>query len=87
MLPKQRHPAFPGRTHQIRDHFLYGLSESVPAPGLGKAIDLYIALVILRLIGLLCQHHFFYRATSIGILRGGLITAIYSRSLRLTTRT
>jgi len=43
--------------------------------------------VILQFIGSLCQNHFFYRATSTGVLlRGGLITAIYSRSLRLTTR-
>ena len=43
--------------------------------------------MILQLIGSLCQNHFFYRSTSTGVLlRGGLITAIYSRSLRLTTR-
>ena len=42
--------------------------------------------MILQLLGLLCQHHFFYRSTSSGVLvRGGLIAAIYSRSLRLTT--
>lgn len=33
------------------------------------------------------MHHFFYRGASTGVLlRGGLITAIYSRSLRLTSR-
>lgn len=33
------------------------------------------------------MHHFFYRSMSTGVLlRGGLITAIYSRSLRLTAR-
>jgi ABC-type multidrug transport system fused ATPase/permease subunit len=61
--------------------------EGTRAPGIGKGIGLAIALVILQLIGSLCQHHFFYRGTSTGVLlRGGLITAIYSRSLRLTTR-
>lgn len=61
--------------------------EGIRAPGVGKGIGLAIALVILQLIGSLCQNHFFYRATSTGVLlRGGLITAIYSRSLRLTTR-
>lgn len=41
----------------------------------------------LQLISSACQHHFFYRSTSTGVLlRGGLITAIYDRSLRLTTR-
>ena len=61
--------------------------EGIQAPGIGKGIGFAIALVILQLIGSLCQNHFFYRATSTGVLlRGGLITAIYSRSLRLTTR-
>lgn len=33
------------------------------------------------------MHHFFYRATSTGVLlRSGLITAIYARSLKLTSR-
>src|SRR5258708_2427288 len=61
--------------------------EGIQAPGIGKGIGLAIALVILQLIGSLCQNHSFYRASSTGVLlRSGLITAIYSRSLRLTTR-
>ena len=61
--------------------------EGIRAPGIGKGIGYAIALVFLQLIASLCQHHFFYRGTSTGVLlRGGLITAIYSRSLRLTTR-
>jgi ABC-type multidrug transport system fused ATPase/permease subunit len=61
--------------------------EGIRPPGIGQGIGLAIGLVILQLIGSLCQHHFFYRSTSTGVLlRGGLITAIYSRSLRLTTR-
>lgn len=61
--------------------------ESIKAPGIGRGIGYGIALVFLQLIASLSQHHFFYRSTSTGVLlRGGLITAIYSRSLRLTTR-
>jgi ABC-type multidrug transport system fused ATPase/permease subunit len=61
--------------------------EGIQAPGIKKGIGLAIGLVVLQLIGSLCQNHFFYRAMSTGVLlRGGLITAIYSRSLRLTTR-
>ncbi|KAH9013251.1 ABC transporter [Lactarius hengduanensis] len=60
--------------------------EGLLAPGVGRGIALGIGLVILQLFGSLCQHHFFYRSASSGVLvRGGLITAIYSRSLRLTT--
>jgi hypothetical protein len=41
----------------------------------------------MQLVGSLGQHHFFYRAMATGVLiRGGLITAIYTRSLRLTSR-
>ncbi len=41
----------------------------------------------MQVLASLCQHHYFYRATSTGVLvRGGLITAIYDRSLRLTSR-
>jgi ABC-type multidrug transport system fused ATPase/permease subunit len=41
----------------------------------------------MQLITSLCTHQFFYRSTGTGVLlRGGLITAIYSRALRLTSR-
>ncbi|KAJ7116424.1 ABC transporter [Mycena epipterygia] len=57
------------------------------APPIGTGIGLAFALLAMQLIGSLCQHQFFYRAMSTGVLvRGGLITAIYSRSLRLTSR-
>ncbi|KAH8989225.1 ABC transporter [Lactarius hatsudake] len=60
--------------------------KGLPAPGVGRGMVLAVALVILQLLGSLCQQHFLYRSMSSGILiRGGLITAIYSRSLRLTT--
>ena len=54
---------------------------------MGKGIGLAIGLLVMQLFSSLCQHHFFYRSTSTGVLvRGGLITAIYDRSLRLTSR-
>ncbi|KAI0040096.1 ABC transporter [Auriscalpium vulgare] len=57
------------------------------APGIGRGIGLAIGLFLLQMISSLSQHHFFYRSMSSGVLlRGGLITAIYTRSLRLTTR-
>ncbi|KAH9972120.1 ABC transporter [Lactifluus volemus] len=60
--------------------------EGRPAPGIGKGFYYAIILVVLQIIGSLCQNHFFYRGLTSGVLiRGGLITAIYSRSLRLTT--
>lgn len=41
----------------------------------------------MQVITSLSTHHFFYRSMSTGVLlRGGLITAIYARSLRLTAR-
>ncbi|XP_006459320.1 hypothetical protein AGABI2DRAFT_66472, partial [Agaricus bisporus var. bisporus H97] len=56
-------------------------------PPIGKGIGLVFCLFIMQTCASICTHHFFYRAASTGILvRGGLITAIYTRSLRLTTR-
>ncbi|KAI0635675.1 P-loop containing nucleoside triphosphate hydrolase protein [Trametes polyzona] len=62
-----------------------GRYEDVPP--IGKGIGLAIGLFALQILSSLCTHHFFYRAASTGVLlRGGLITAIYDRSLRLSSR-
>ncbi|OSD06330.1 P-loop containing nucleoside triphosphate hydrolase protein [Trametes coccinea BRFM310] len=56
-------------------------------PPIGKGVGLAIALFALQVLSSFCTHHFFYRAASTGVLlRGGLITAIYDRSLRLSSR-
>lgn len=58
-----------------------------PVPTIGKGIGLVFGLLFLQMIASIGVHHFFYRSTSTGVLvRGGLITAVYSRSLRLTSR-
>ncbi|KAI0041202.1 ABC transporter [Auriscalpium vulgare] len=57
------------------------------APPIGRGIGYAIGLFLLQMIASFSTHHFFYRSSSSGVLiRGGLITAIYTRSLRLTTR-
>ena len=56
-------------------------------PTIGKGVGMAIGLFLLQLFSSVCQHHYFYRSTTTGVLlRGGLITAIYERSLRLTNR-
>ncbi|KAG1882251.1 ABC transporter [Suillus subluteus] len=56
-------------------------------PPIGEGIGLVFGLLALQLVASWCTNHFFYRSTSSGVLlRGGLITAIYSRSLRLSAR-
>ncbi|KAF8907317.1 ABC transporter [Gymnopilus junonius] len=58
-----------------------------PVPGVGTGIGLTFGLLAMQIVASLCTHHFFYRSASTGVLvRGGLITAIYDRSLRLTAR-
>ncbi|KAF8519129.1 ABC transporter [Hysterangium stoloniferum] len=57
------------------------------APPVGKGIGLAFGLLFLQLLTSACTHQFFYRSASTGVLiRGGLIHAVYSRSLRLTSR-
>lgn len=46
-----------------------------------------IGLLFLSITASVCTHQFFYRSAGTGVLlRGGLITAIYGRSMRLTSR-
>ncbi|KAG6832807.1 hypothetical protein H0H92_009426 [Tricholoma furcatifolium] len=55
-------------------------------PPVGEGIGYAFGLILLQIVASLCTHHFFYRAMSSGVLlRGGLITAIYTRSLKLTS--
>jgi hypothetical protein len=59
----------------------------LPVPGIGKGVGLVFALFSLQVIFSLCNNLFFYRSMSTGVLlRGGLITAIYSRCTKLTAR-
>lgn len=61
--------------------------DSQNAPPVGKGIGLAFALLAIQVLSSVCTHHFFYRAMSTGVLlRGGLIAAIYDRSLRLSSR-
>ena len=46
-----------------------------------------LGLFLMQLTASLCQHHYWYRASSTGVLvRGGLIAALYSRSFSLSPR-
>lgn len=56
-------------------------------PSVGRGIGLALGLLILQALSFFCTSHFMYRAGTTGVLlRGGLITAIYDRSLHLSTR-
>ncbi|KAF8072009.1 ABC transporter [Lyophyllum atratum] len=64
-----------------------GHRQGTRVPPIGQGIGYAFGLIALQIVSSLCTHHFFYRATSTGVLlRGGLITAIYNRSLKLTSR-
>lgn len=58
-----------------------------PVEPIGKGVGYAIGILILQLFSSVTISHFFYRSSLTGVLlRGGLINAIYNRSLRLTTR-
>lgn len=64
----------------------YGHKLGLPVPSIGKGIGLTFGLLVMQVIGSLCTQHTLYRSASTGVLlRGGLITAIYDRSLKLST--
>ncbi|EJU00125.1 ABC transporter [Dacryopinax primogenitus] len=61
--------------------------QGLPTPGVGLGIGYAIILFAMQVIASLGTHMFFYRSTSTGVLlRGALISAIYSRSVHLTNR-
>lgn len=65
----------------------FGHRGGAAVPHIGKGIGLVFALFLLQIISSFCANQVFYRSTSTGVLlRGGLITSIYTRSLRLTSR-
>ncbi|KAI6165735.1 ABC transporter [Pisolithus thermaeus] len=69
-------------TNSYTDH-----STGQRPPSIGFGVGLAFVLLALQLISSWCMNHFFYRSMASGVLlRGGLITAIYSRSLSLTSR-
>ncbi|KAI9570547.1 hypothetical protein HD554DRAFT_2203901 [Boletus coccyginus] len=64
-----------------------GHITATPIPPIGTGVGLCFALFILQLIASWCTQHFLYRSVACGVpLRGGLITAIYSRALSLSPR-
>ncbi|KAF8907014.1 P-loop containing nucleoside triphosphate hydrolase protein [Gymnopilus junonius] len=62
-------------------------SQGEKPPPLWKGVLLALALFAMQFIASFCQHHYWYRASTTGVLlRGGLIAAIYSRTFRLSSR-
>ncbi|KZV74002.1 hypothetical protein PENSPDRAFT_244681 [Peniophora sp. CONT] len=58
-----------------------------PVEPIGQGVGYAFGILGLQLFASMAINHYFYRSTSTGVLlRGGLINAIYNRSLRLTTR-
>ncbi|KAF8434986.1 hypothetical protein L210DRAFT_3551531 [Boletus edulis BED1] len=65
-----------------------GHITGIPTPPIGTGVVLSVALFVLQLIASSWSNqHFIYRSTACDVLlRGGLITAIYSRALSLSSR-
>ncbi|KAF9268335.1 hypothetical protein L218DRAFT_954696 [Marasmius fiardii PR-910] len=69
-------------TDSYRGHLTGG-----PVPSVGKGLGMAFGLLGLNVFASLCTNHFFYRGASTGVLiRGGLINAIYHKSMLLTAR-
>ncbi|KAF9510627.1 hypothetical protein BS47DRAFT_1395826 [Hydnum rufescens UP504] len=63
------------------------LHPTAPTPSVGRGVGLAIALFLLQIIASQGLQHAFHRSLGAGVLlRAGLITAIYRRSLRFTAR-
>lgn len=72
-------------TDSYANHRIPGAAAKIPP--IGKGIGLTFVLLVLQLITSICNHQCFYRTMATGVLlRAGLITAIYKRSLRLSAR-
>ncbi|KAK4689734.1 hypothetical protein P7C73_g391, partial [Tremellales sp. Uapishka_1] len=60
-------------------------ANGTPQPNIGRGIGLAIGLFFLTILASVCQHQFFFRSMSIGVLaRSSLISAIFKRSLHLS---
>ncbi|KAK4687016.1 hypothetical protein P7C73_g3094, partial [Tremellales sp. Uapishka_1] len=58
-----------------------------PYPSMGRGAGLAIGLFLMLVVSSISLHHFFVRSMGTGVLsRSALISAIYDRSLRLTTK-
>ena len=56
-------------------------------PSIGAGVGYAFGMLGLQLITSICINHYFLRSSATGVfLGGGLINAIYNRSLHLTTR-
>ncbi|PPQ72540.1 hypothetical protein CVT26_004018 [Gymnopilus dilepis] len=65
----------------------YGHKFGQPIPSIGKGVGLSLGLLAMQIIASLGTQQFNYRSASTGVLiRGGMITAIYDRSLRLSSK-
>lgn len=55
-----------------------------PKPDVGHGIGLAFALFFMQLLSSLCQHQFFFRSMSVGVLaRASLISSIFERALKM----
>ena len=64
-----------------------GLSSSPPpkAPSIGRGVGMAIGLFLITITASVCQHQFFWRSMTTGLLaRAALISSVYKRGVRLT---
>ncbi|ORY83038.1 P-loop containing nucleoside triphosphate hydrolase protein [Protomyces lactucae-debilis] len=71
----------------VGEAYYYARDPTLPRPNIGRGVGLAVGLFLMQAASAFLTHHFFYRAMITGALcRGGLISLIYKKSLRLSNK-
>lgn len=74
-----------GKAHYSATHSTSTSTPSAKVPNVGRGIAMAIGLFLVTITASICQHQFFWRSMTTGLLaRAALITSVYKRGVRLT---
>ncbi|KAJ3483697.1 hypothetical protein NLI96_g6138 [Meripilus lineatus] len=74
-----------GKEHYAATHPSSNSNSPPKVPNVGRGIAMAIGLFLVTITASICQHQFFWRSMTTGLLaRAALITSVYKRGVRLT---